>query len=88
MKLTEARVADLEATASQAGAGGTLALVSRTGCEEQGTDMRDFYTVELLGFSDSRASRLCSAESPSLCSVSAPRHGTTWHIMDTVYIFL
>lgn len=88
MKLTVARAADLEATASQAGACGTLALVSHTGCEEQGTDMRDFYTVELMVFSDSRGSRLCSAESPSLCSVSAPRHSTTWHVMDTVYIFL
>ena len=88
MKLTVARAADLEATVSQAGAGGTLALVSHAGCEEQGTDTRGCYTVKLLGLSDSGGSRLCSAESPSLCSVSAPRHSTTWHIMDTVYIFL
>lgn len=75
-------MSSLDATLSQAGASGTLALVSHVGCEEQETEVRDFYTVRLLGLSDSLRARLSSVQALYLFSFSS-RYSSTWHTIDT-----
>ena len=64
-------MSSLDATVSQAGASGTLALVSHVGCEEQETEVRDFYTVKLLGLSDSLRARLSSVQALYLFNFSS-----------------
>lgn len=71
VKLTVAEVSSLGATVSQAGAVGTLALVSHVGYEEQETEVRGFYTVRLLGLSDSLRARLSSVQALYLFSFSS-----------------
>lgn len=70
---------------------GAQALVSHIGYEEQGTDVKDFLTIKLLGLSDSleaRQSALSAQGGPFISFTFSPKTWLcAWHIMVNVYIF-